>query len=91
MEKVQIYLLYNLFLSAVAEGKLYSGFVASGKQTLTIGSKEQAFDLSQENGVTEYGHILSIIDLADGSSSLTKNTPRLMMPMVTIVLLNQCL
>ena len=57
---------------AVAEGKLYSGFVASGKQTLTIGSKEQAFDLSQENGVTEYGHILSIIDLADGSSSLTK-------------------
>lgn len=57
---------------AVADGKLYSGFVASGKQTLTIGSKEQAFDLSQESGVTEYGHILSIIDLADGSSSLTK-------------------
>ena len=57
---------------AVAEGKLYSGFVASGKQTLTIGSKEQAFDLSQENGVTEYGHILSIIYLAVGSSSLTK-------------------
>ena len=56
----------------VADGKLYSGFVASGNQTLTIGSKEQAFELSQVDGVTEYGHILSVIDLADGTSSLTK-------------------
>lgn len=57
---------------AVDNGKLYSGFVASGGQTLTIGSEEQVFNLSQDQGTTEYGHILSVIDLADGTSSLTK-------------------
>lgn len=56
----------------IADGKLYSGFVASGRQTLAIGSQKQDFNLSQEGGVTEYGHILSVIDLADGTSSLTK-------------------
>lgn len=57
---------------AIADGKMYSGFVAAGGQTLTIGSKEQEFNLSQEGGVTEYGHLLSVIDLTDGTSSTKK-------------------
>lgn len=57
---------------AIADGKLYSGFVATGGQTLTIGSQEQMFNLSQDQGMTEYGHILSVVNLADGTSSLTK-------------------
>ncbi|WP_322932611.1 T9SS type A sorting domain-containing protein [Bacteroides sp. CG01] len=57
---------------AIVGGKLYSGFVVSGGQTLTIGSQKQEFNLFQEEGMTEYGYILSVIDLTDGTSALTK-------------------
>lgn len=57
----------------LSEGKLYSGFVATGNETLTIGSQEQNFELTMlAEGDVEYGHILSVIDLSNGTSSLTK-------------------
>ena len=57
---------------AIADEKLYSGFVATGGQTLTIGSQKQDFTFSQDEGLTEYGYLLSIIDLSTGTSSTTE-------------------
>ena len=57
----------------LSDGKLYSGFVASGSETLTIGTQEQKFELVLPgDGTTEYGYILSAIDLSTGAASLTK-------------------
>lgn len=58
---------------AIDNGKLYSGFLAIGNETLTIGSQEQKFQLDMlDDGNIEYGYILSVIDLTNGTSSLTK-------------------
>ena len=58
---------------AVADGKLYSGFMAIGDETLTVGSQTQKFEMTMTSeGVVEFGHIISVIDLSTGTSSLTK-------------------
>lgn len=57
----------------VAGNELYSGFMAVGNVTLTIGSKDEKFELAMsEDGTIEYGHIISAINLDNNTSSTKK-------------------
>lgn len=66
----QVSVMNSMF--TINEGTLYSGFVATGDQLLTIGSTTKLFNLFTQDGNVQYGYILSAIDLATNTPTATE-------------------